>query len=230
MKKVIPFAKDIPFKSKISDITSISLDHDLSFENNLLIGNFYIKGQYRMTEASQIDTDYNYKIPFEITISDKYLLDEVSFDIEDFYYEVIDEEILRVNIEVYVDGLIEKKELPREEVAHLISLDKEDIRNQIDKESNDECDEEPIIEQETKEERDNSEKNVVKVEDVITNINSNNEEKYLTYSIYIFRENDTLQDIMEKYQINKEILSEYNNLDDVKIGSKLIIPSSNKNE
>ena len=197
MKKVIPFTKDIPFDNGIKEILSISLDHDLSIKDKLLSGNFYVKGNY-LTKSDEED-NYSYKIPFEITISDKYDISDTIFDIEDFYYETVDDK-LRINIEVYIDGLIEKEAEERKEVL-----------------------EEP---NEKKEER--NEESVVKVEDVLTNINSNNEEKYTTYNIYILRENDTLKDIMDKYHVSKEKLSEYNNLEGLKTGSKIIIPSTNE--
>lgn len=227
MKQIIPFTKDIPLKTKINEITSISLEHDLSFKNDQLLGNFYIKGKYKMTEASQIENDYSYKVPFEVTISDRYSLDNAFSDIEDFYYEIIDEEVLRINIEIYIDGLEEKEEIfeeehltekilndNREEIAKLISLDEEVIKNHINKE----------------ERVDSSEENIVKVEDVITNINSNNDDTYLTYSVYIFRDTDTLEEIIEKYHVTKEDLLKYNDLEDLKTGSKLVIPSNKTNE
>ena len=188
MKKIIPFTKDIPFQEGLTEILSISLDHDLSMKNQVLMGNFYLKGKYLTN--SEIEDDFSYKIPFEINISDKYDINDTEFDIEDFYYDVIDNEKLRINIEVYIDGLIEKEEIIEEKV-------------------------EPIKE----------DNNTVKVEDFLTNINSNNDEKYTTYNIYIFRENDTLNDVMDKYDISKEDLMEYNDLDSLKAGTKLIIPS-----
>ena len=213
MKKIIPFTKDIPLKSKISEITSISLDHDLSIDGHLLSGNFYIKGSYKMTEASEIVTDYSYKVPFEISISDNYDVTDAYFDIDDFYYEVINEDTLRVNIDVYVDGLEEKKE---EEIAIKIPVEAKEDQNENHEEK--------------KEERNNQEENIVKIEDVVTNINSNNDETYLTYSIYIMRDEDSIDSILSKYAVTKEELSKYNNIDEIKVGTKLVIPSSINND
>jgi len=200
MKKIIPFTKEIPFQDGISEILSISLDHDLSIKNQVLMGNFYLRGKYLTKEEKE--EEYSYKIPFEISINDKYDINDTEFDIEDFYYNVIDSEKLKVNIEVYIDGLIEKEEPTEEKVA--IKLEDDWERNE---------------DETTKEE------NIVKVEDVLTNINSNNDEKYETYNIYIFRDNDTLSEIMEKYHTNKELLQEYNDLESIQTGSKIIIPS-----
>ena len=46
------------------------------------------------------------------------------------------------------------------------------------------------------------------------------------------RQDDTINTILEKYHVKKEDLEEYNNLQEIKIGSKVIIPNNeedNKN-
>lgn len=60
----------------------------------------------------------------------------------------------------------------------------------------------------------------------IFNAFANTDETYTTYSVYILRENDNLDEIISKYNTTKEELSFYNNLDDLKAGDKLIIPTS----
>ena len=52
----------------------------------------------------------------------------------------------------------------------------------------------------------------------------NENEEYSTYHIYIIREGDTIDKIMSKYNIKKETLEEYNNIEEIKIGDKIIIP------
>ena len=54
----------------------------------------------------------------------------------------------------------------------------------------------------------------------------NEEEKYVTYHVYPFTENDTLEKVMEKYKVTKEELEKYNKLDNLHTGDKLIIPQS----
>ena len=66
------------------------------------------------------------------------------------------------------------------------------------------------------------------------NINNNifnptdEEEKYVTYRVYKVLENDTLDTILSKYNITKEDLSEYNNIENITLGDKLIIPTNEK--
>ena len=53
---------------------------------------------------------------------------------------------------------------------------------------------------------------------------TSNEETYSTYYVYIVREADTIESIIDKYKTTKEELQNYNDLTEVKVGSKLIIP------
>ena len=50
------------------------------------------------------------------------------------------------------------------------------------------------------------------------------DDKYVTYNVHIFRENDDINKILLDYKISKEELSNYNDLDKITIGSKIIIP------
>ena len=55
-----------------------------------------------------------------------------------------------------------------------------------------------------------------------------NEEKYVTYRVYKVIEGDTVDKIIEKYNVSKEELEKYNNIADIKIGDNLIIPANDK--
>ena len=50
---------------------------------------------------------------------------------------------------------------------------------------------------------------------------------FTTYSIYIMREGDTLEKVMDKYKIKKEELEMYNDLSTIELNSKVVIPSNN---
>ena len=54
-------------------------------------------------------------------------------------------------------------------------------------------------------------------------------ETYKSYKVYIVREGDDLEFIMEKYATTKETIEQYNDLKELKIGDKIIIPSLNEN-
>jgi len=68
------------------------------------------------------------------------------------------------------------------------------------------------------------------------NINQNiftptqDEERYVTYRVYKVTETDTIDTIITKYSVTKEMLSDYNNIENIMPGDKLIIPTNQTNE
>ena len=116
MKKVIPFTKDIKFNTKIYEITSISLENTLSIEeNNEIDGEFIVSGDYKMNDSSINTEPFIYGLPFDISLDEYYNTDSLKIDIDDFKYEIINEEILRVNIDVLIEGTIKIKEEEKQE-------------------------------------------------------------------------------------------------------------------
>ena len=256
MKKIVPFKKEIEFKTNVSEITSISLEHNLHIANdNLISGNFMISGEYRITETS-INTDvFNFELPFDINVDDKYDLSNVNIDIDDFYYEIVNNKSLEVNIEVLVDKLVEKPLLNKvkDENGEKNLVDKNEVEGrQIEPENNEENimeREEEIMERCIEHEdilsefdsidnmfdkvddtdrpiENKNQKSIEKINSLFDNLDSSTE-TYKTYKVCIIRTGDTLESVMQKYSISKEELEKYNNLSEIKIGDKLIIPSIN---
>ena len=90
MKQIIPFKKDLPFKTKVSDITSISLERKIEIlDGGIVTGTFYITGDYKMNEGSINREKFSFDLPFDITLDPRYDVNSVKADIEDFYYDVI---------------------------------------------------------------------------------------------------------------------------------------------
>lgn len=206
MKKIVPFNKDITFDSNIHEIKSISLEHTLTQNENNVKGNFIISGTYKMTEMSVNTDSFNYELPFEINIDKKYNTKDLKIDINDFYYEIIDSKILSVKIEVSIDNL-EEKELIRE------SQNNETIKEQIRESQNKEIVKEEVLEE--------------NVPSIFDSLNDN--EKYVPYKIHFVNENDTVESITEKYETEISKLELYNNLSEIKIGDKIIIPYVERN-
>lgn len=83
---------------------------------------------------------------------------------------------------------------------------------------------------------DNKEENMpidINNENINNNDNSNisipnGEENYVTYRVYKVEESDTIDTILAKYNITKESLEDYNNIENIKSGDKLIIPTNEK--
>lgn len=221
MRQTIPFKKDITFKTKIGELTAIALDNDLVLKGeDLITGNFYISGTYKMLESSTLEEEYSYKIPCEIAISDEYDTYNADIDIDDFYYEIINDEVLRVNIVVVINNL-ERKEIEEpifeEEPEDIEILDLEEEKINI-------IEEIPEIKENLEnEELRNDTNTILKVKQEV----KQKEETYLTYRVYVYKEEDTIAEILEKYNITLEQLEDYNNIDNITEGSKLVIPSFN---
>ena len=82
----IPFESEIEFNTNISEITKISLEHDYNVNDGVILGNFYISGEYK-THPVSVNTDrFNYTLPFTVDISEDINRDTIEFNIEDFTY------------------------------------------------------------------------------------------------------------------------------------------------
>ena len=89
MKQIIPFVSDVSLDTKISEITSIALEHNLQMENSdSVVGVFTISGKYKINEISVNEEVFEKEIPYDITLDDKYDASKVMIDIDDFYYEM----------------------------------------------------------------------------------------------------------------------------------------------
>ena len=143
-----------------------------------------IKGNHKYGD---IEEDFNYPIPTTITVDSKYDTSKAKIMVDDFYYEIINDDTLKVKIDLILDNLLFKEEKiePLEEVVE-----------------------------------EKSEENIV---DFLPE--QNTEKEYSIYRVYIVCPGDTLSKILEKYHITSEELSYYNDLENIKPGMKLIIPS-----
>ena len=205
MKKLIPFQKDLSFDNKIHEISSISLEHTLKLnEGNQISGEFIVSGTYKLTEASINVDPFEYILPFSISIDKKYETKNINVDINDFYYELVNNQILSINIEVVIDNLEEKEEIFVTKEKTVIPNEPEDIREEIPNEENQE-------ETETVSKTENE--NTETTKSIFENLDEN--ERYAVYKVHVVTENDTVESILQKYQITKEELEAYNDLNDV---------------
>lgn len=225
MKKIISFEKKLEFPSMVGEITSISLDHTLEFKSPTLIeGAFLITGSYKLTEASCIEDNFNFKVPTEIMLTENIDVSTGKITVDDFFYEIEDDENLVCHIDVLVEGLEEVfiEEPPLEEVER----DVEEIR-ECDGDQNKEI-EIPHREEELKEELEEEIEELVEEQQSLFSNLKDDEDTFTTYSIYIIRQDETIQTVLEKYKITKEALEEYNDLSNIVEGSKVIIPVNDK--
>ena len=215
----------------IGEVTAISLEHELKFVDDMDIsGKLILSGKYKLTEASRIEEDFSYDIPVEIVLTELIDKDTSIIEISDFSYDVVYNNKLICNIEITVEGVeimfnddrecdedpIEEKELeiptkPVEEVS--ISRPINDLNENIPNE----------IEINTD---DNIEKNDNTTDSLFFNINDSNE-TYGTFIVYMVRQNETINSIIEKYNTTIEEIEKYNDIKEINIGTKLIIPLLN---
>lgn len=221
MKKIVPFKKDILFKTDIEEITNISLEHTLEKEEDTLIGgDFTVSGDYKVTENTSSLESFSYTLPFEINLDEKYELKNAVIDIDDFYYEIINNKVLSISIDVLIDQLEEKEVEIIEEVE---DLEKEERKIDVEESKPVEKKENEVREENVEKER------CIDLEEtpVINSFNSN-EEIYKSYKVYIVREGDTLDMIMEKYGVTKSDIEDYNDLSTFCINQKIVIPYCNE--
>ena len=237
MKQIIPFVKDISLAPKIYEVTSIALEHNLKMENSdSVVGSFTVSGKYRINNISINEEVFEENIPFDITLDSKYDASKVTIDIDDFYYEIINDEFLRVHIDVLVDNLVyEKKEVEkpkeiikeeREEISTIINERKDDLMN-VNVNLSDKKEDTLIREEDAK----TSKKDEERESDITNKIETglfDKEEKYITYKVHIVRDAETIDEITTKYNVSKEELEKYNDLNNIVLGTKIIIPISNE--
>lgn len=230
MRQTIPFVKDISFNSKIAEITSISLEHNLKMENNdSVVGTFTISGKYKVNKISINEEEFKKDINFDITLDDKYDSSKVIIDIDDFYYEIVNEEYLRVHIDVLIDNLLYIK---KEEKPFIQEIEKNDLTElKTEERISDVNDLKDISFEEEKVNAIKQDNNTIKKDDKDSSITTNflnEKEQYITYKVHIIRENETVDTIIEKYNVSKEELEKYNSLDNVGLGTKIIVPISSE--
>ena len=267
VRKIVPFNNILTFNTDVCEITAISLEHDIKTESDSISGVFYISGEYKITDGQLEKEPFNFELPFDIALGTPYNLDTIIVDIDDFRYELIGRNELKINIDLFIDGeIIEEEPVKEENNPEEIkdNLDetkseREDIKEKSDLEDTREDETIDLITEEPSKHEitesldlldemlENNKEEPVKEEKVdinINNVNENNnevtnenldifnafneEEKYVTYRVYRVGDNDTIDNILEKYNISKEELAKYNSLESVKPGDKLIIPANDK--
>ena len=258
MKKNIKFEKRIDFPTMVGEISAISLEKDLKFiDESNIEGNLILSGKYKLTEASRLEEEFNYKLPIEISLTEKLDTKTSSVEISNFTYEMQDENIMMCNIELMIDGLElieEDRECDGEgdvkeiEIPIIENKIEQNIKNQepikqekinkeeVEKEKNKKRITKPeTTKEEITEETETETTKEEITEETETETNSfhlfditESDETYGTLLVYIVRENETINSIITKYNTTIEELEKYNDLKDLSIGTKLIIPVNNE--
>ena len=216
MNCIIPFTKDVKFKSNIAEILSVSLEHDYTANETEVLGNFTISGEYKTHEVSVNKEHFEYVLPFSVNMTNKIDTNSVNFEVQDFTYEVIDNDTLRVNIEYSINADEVKEEETLFKQVEEPTLD--NLLDEIDRE----------VEKETKEEKTEERDISEEAKNTILNSINDNDDVYVTYHIHEMKETDTVESICLKYNTSDAILGEYNDLSTLTLGDKIIIPEINE--
>lgn len=224
MNCVIPYTKEIKFDSKIKEITSISLEHELSINDTEILGNFLVNGEYKTHELSVNKEKFDYTLPFSIDIPENLVKDSIKFNITDFSYEILNETVLKVMIEFTVTAQEEEK---KEEIFVKPEEDPT-IENEIVMRKNEPVEEdiveEKVDENDSKEEQFPDELKRDNINEVIVNETiSKATDSYKTFHVHIVKDTETIDTICELYKCSKDNISEYNDLSKIMPGDKLII-------
>ncbi len=169
-----------------------------------------------------------------------YKKDELIVNID---YEITGDKksVLLFDDEESLDEFLSKREI---EVIDIRDTSKEENNKEEkdenkDRKSIDKIEEKEIIDskkelslEDTREEPNNENINIIEEEDrdkietdsIINSINNNND-NFVTYKIYKIHENETLESIVIKYHTTIDDLKEYNDLNNLNIGDKIIIPN-----
>ena len=180
MKKIVPFNNVLSFNTDVCEITAISLEHDITKTNDEVSGKFYISGEYKMTDGQLTKEKFNFDLPFDIALGCSYDLNTLEIDIDDFRYELIDNNKLKINIDLSIEGEELKPNEPLftdEELREMSEANEDIIPESIPIQENIE-----LLDDITDDKEVNNNINIFN--------NLNTEEKYVTYHVYPVTEND----------------------------------------
>ncbi len=230
MNEVYTLDRDFLFKSKIFEITSISVEQNFKIDGASINGDFIVSGSYRLHEISINKEDFSFKVPFKHDLPSNINLDTVKLDINDFSYNFNNLDELSVHIEYIVTAEEGVKVFENEEkLDDFLNEQKEQDVDIVDLRSM------PIdlpheimmpIAKEEKEVNITSTENKQDKIDENMIINSiNDEDEYVLYHVHTVGISDSIESIIKKYNISVNTLKEYNTFDTLELNMKLIIPN-----
>lgn len=230
MNQKIKFKKDCMLKTYVSSITDISLTHDYKILDDTIEGYFDVTGSYKVTMSSVETEDFMFTIPFTIALSSLIDKDTIDLKLSDFNYSV-EKDVLHLKMFLDMDYQeIEIKEDTKdnEEIDNMIN-DLMDKESTTDIKSPSEFHNEVMLDNVIDSKEEVSTKEKVSEKNFNTIFNEVKESNFSKYKVYIMRSEDTLESILVKYNVTMDEIKEYNDIDNINIGSKIVIPY-NKNE
>ena len=237
MNQVYTLDRDFLFKSKIYEITSISVEQNFEVNASNIYGDFIVSGSYRLHEIRINKEDFSFKVPFKHELPSNINLDTVKLDISDFNYNFNNLDELSVHIEYIVtaeegvkvfeneDKLDDFLNEQKKQDVDIIDLRSTpiDLPNEIMM---------PIAKGEKEASTDNKEVNITpnenkqdKIDENMIINSINGEDEYVLYHVHTVGISDSIESITKKYNISVNTLKEYNTFDTLELNMKLIIPN-----
>ncbi len=225
---IVPYEKEIVFNTKIKEICSISLEYEANVLDEELSGDFILVGEYKVHELSVNKEPFKYRIPFSIELSDDIIRDSIKHDINNFTYEIVDEDTLKVNIEFnityeVVEDKVKKEEIEEQEKKNKVNEVEENTEERINIPSLD-IPVDTILPKEEKEDNKIEEPNTP--DNIVLNNSLNTINTYVTYHIHILDDGESIDSISLKYNVPTDVLKEYNDNIKWEKGSKVLIPEN----
>lgn len=231
--------RELEFNYNISEITSICMDIDYKVNGNVLSGVLNLEGDYVSSNFEDTREDFDKKLDFSIDLDKNIDTNTVKVEIDDFTYS-IDQNKLNINVDLSLsyefvlfdekkefDKFIESREIDTNTLEEIKKV--EEVR-EVEEDNEGTCEieeqEEKLESKEVVDSKDNEaiEEEQRNIEESIIDMASNFNDDFITYHIYIVNDVDTLDSIAEKYHISIDIIQEYNNIENLKSGMKLVIP------
>lgn len=230
MNQKIEFKKDCMLKTYVSSITDISLTHDYKILDDTIEGYFDVTGSYKVTMSSVETESFMFTIPFTIALSSLIDKDTIDLKLSDFNYSV-EKDVLHLKMFLdmdYQEIEIKEEVEDSEEIDNMIN-DLMDKESTTDIKSPSEFHNEVMLDNVIDSKEEVSTKEKVSEKNFNTIFNEVKENNFSKYKVYIMRSEDTLESILVKYNVTMDEIKEYNDIDNINIGSKIVIPY-NKNE
>ena len=224
MNQKIEFKKDCMLKTYVSSITDISLTHDYKILDDTIEGYFDVTGSYKVTMSSVETEEFMFTIPFTIALSSLIDKDTIDLKLSDFNYSV-EKDVLHLKMFLDMDYQeIEIKEdtEDNEEIDNMIN-DLMDKESTTDIKSPSEFHNEVMLDNVIDSKEEVSTKEKVSDKNFNTIFNEVKESNFSKYKVYIMRSEDTLESILVKYNVTMDEIKEYNDIDNINIGSKIVI-------
>lgn len=222
---IVPYEKEIVFNTKIKEICSISLEYEANVLDEELSGDFILVGEYKVHELSVNKEPFKYRIPFSIELSDDIIRDSIKHDINNFTYEIVDEDTLKVNIEFNITYEVVEEKVKKEEI------EEQEKKNEVEENTEERINipslDIPVDTILPKEEKvDNKVEEPNTPDNIVLNNSLNTINTYVTYHIHILDDGESIDSISLKYNVPTDVLKEYNDNIKWEKGSKVLIPEN----